>query len=125
MFVKGSHLSWFRVRLTAKELQELLNMYAFFIAAWESEDPHEQLLLEHAIQLYERLARMHRPEAKKYNIKFTVTDGLAFIQWWQMIDTSDQVHGNAIICRMVGEIDKDSKQVYHMKQLLQPQNTGA
>lgn len=78
---------------------------------WESDDYHELLLLEHATILADRLTRAQRPEAKKYTVKFNAAEALAFYLFWQMINTAGDILGNAIICRVVWEIDKESKQV--------------
>ncbi len=94
----------FKIKLSAKELPELVRAYGFFIAAWESEDAHEELLLEHAIIFRDRLQRSIRPEAKKYTVKLNTADALAFMQWWDAI-TIGSDYAAVIILRMIGEID--------------------
>jgi hypothetical protein len=96
----------FKIKLSAKELPELCRLYDFYIKAWESEDPHEYLLLHMAMDLHHELARKINPAAKKYTVCLSIPAALAFFQWWQKIDTAGDEYGNVIICKIIGAIDK-------------------
>ncbi len=101
-----------KIKLSSRELPELVKMYAFFIPLWISLNPHESLLLENAIIFSDRLARSIRPEAKSYHIKMNSAEALAFMQWWCMIevDLSQWAFAFKTMSHMICEIDKHSLQ---------------
>lgn len=109
----------FKIKLTRKELTVLLELYILFIDRWESENALEELLLVHAIHFYRTMEKVavNRPQ-EKFTFKLQPPDALAMWQWWQMINTADQGYGNIIVCRIVGEIDKDFAQL----QVGEPEN---
>jgi hypothetical protein len=96
-----------KIRLTRKQYMELLQCYAYFKDVFNVRTPHHLLLHGHMLQLHLVIYRaMQRPEQKKFNLVLNPCESLAFMQLWQMIDTSMFPLGTVVICECVQAIDK-------------------
>ncbi len=96
-------------KLTKETARELHDIYLFHIRD-VYDDEHERLLVEHVKDMYLRIHSLMLSMLKtSQKLQMSLSEALAFFQYWNVTDTSSYPLADVLIRDMVAKIDKRIK----------------
>lgn len=99
-----------KIKLLHSWLEALCIAYMKAINSFQPEDPHEELLLEHAREIMATLSTRALADQAHYNITLTGTQAMAFLQFWMLIPLERGSLAQVTVSKIIAAIDRKSKQ---------------
>lgn len=100
-----------KTKVTAGKLSALHRAMIWIIGRWEVENGHDDLLLIHATELRNYFDKMMQNKQKKYGLKFSASQALAFCQLWGDNYKHLQPYEMSVVHETTGLIDRERKQL--------------
>jgi len=98
-----------KTKLLASWMDALYIGYLSSINAFEPEDAHELLLLEHAREILGRLSTQLLNDQQRYTLTLTGTEALAFLQWWSINPCESGSLIQVVVAELMKKIDLTAK----------------
>ncbi len=94
------------IKLSRQRMDALCNVYQAAIGEFYPENEHELLLQEHLTELCRRFIKALRTDFNNMKFKFSATEALAFVQFWQLGPMEVDNYTGIVLNDVMAKIDK-------------------
>lgn len=99
-----------KYKIGKEQVQQLIDLYANYLAKAETSNEHEVLLFSIMQDMYARMVQLTKAAAVNCILKLTDTEAIAFYQQWSTCDISAWRYADLIVRKLLQAIDKKAKQ---------------